>query len=91
MTRKGAKKLGGKVRALAVTPMSYIVDTPSGQFRRNSRHLIPVPEEQPEEREGSQNNGIPVARVINHAVCSPIMTRFRIGVLIRPPVGYQEV
>lgn len=33
----------------AVTPRSYIVNTPSGQLRRNSRHLVPVPEEQSED------------------------------------------
>ena len=33
-----------KVMRPADTPRSYIVSTPSGQVRRNSQHLVPVPE-----------------------------------------------
>ena len=65
--REKGENTRGEVWAPAVTPRSYIVDTPSGQLRWNSRHLVPVPEEQPEEREGSQNNGIP-EEVINQSV-----------------------
>ena len=80
------KRTRGEVRAPAVTPRSYIVDTPSGQLRWNSRHLTPVPEEQPEEKEGSPEE----TRGQGHQpVRSPIMTRFRTVVLIRPPARYQ--
>ena len=40
----------GQVMRPADAPRSYIVSTPSGQVRRNSRHLVPVPERAREPR-----------------------------------------
>ena len=36
------EKTRGEVRAPVATSRSHIVDTPSGQLRWNSRHLVPV-------------------------------------------------
>ena len=37
--------INGVVSSQAKTPRSYVVHTPSVQLRRNSQHLVPVPEE----------------------------------------------
>ena len=39
------ESIRGVVSSQAETPRSYIVHTPSGQLKRNSRHLAPVPED----------------------------------------------
>ena len=62
----------GHVTTPAKTPRSYLVETPSGQVRRNQSHLIVQP--QPEEATPSHS-----------ANRSPIMTRSRTRTNILPP------
>ena len=62
----------GRVTTSAETPRSYLVDTPSGQVRRNRSHLIVQP--QPEDATPGQSTNR-----------SPIMTRSRTKTNISPP------
>ena len=66
----------------ASTPRSYIVDTQSGQLRRNRYHHNVIPENQcsPSTFETEKENQSPPRQ---------IMTRFRTGTLIRPPERLQ--
>ena len=36
------QKVEGKISGRAETPRSFYVNTPNGQYRRNSRHLTPI-------------------------------------------------
>ena len=65
----------GRVSGPANTPRSYLVDTDSGQVRRNRSHLTIRPDSQPSEQ---RNND-------NHPSRSPIQTRIRTGTPIFPP------
>ena len=63
----------GRVTSTADGPRSYMVETPTGQVRRNRQHLNVMPEhheptEQPE-----------------RSIREPIMMRSRTGTEIRPP------
>ena len=68
----------------ADTPKSCIVSTPSGQVRRNSQHLLPVPERvesQDAEHQPSQateQNVVPDLPAPT-LVRDPIMTRSKTG------------
>ena len=80
------------------TPRSYVVHTPSGQLRRNSRHLVPVPEERTAREKllskGGQHLRLskPTTSTTDQlpSVCSPIMTQQRSGIKINPPLRYRE-
>ena len=84
----------GQVMRPADTPRSYIVSTPSGQVRRNSRHLAPVPERvesQDAEHQPSQateQNIVPDLPPIQ--VRDPIMTRSKTGTKTTCPARYRE-
>ena len=69
----GDQPVAGKVVSRASTPQSYIVNTPTGQLRRNHQHLNQVPE-----------NYTPIAPS-PYPTREPIMTRFRTGTIIHPP------
>ena len=43
LVQTGRRRVPGTVTAQAPSPRSYLVDTTSGQLRRNRHHLIPVP------------------------------------------------
>ena len=83
----------GQVMRPADTPRSYIVSTPS-QVRRNSRHLVPVPERvesQDAEHQPSQateQNVVPDLPPIQ--VRDPIMTRSKTGTKTTCPARYRE-
>ena len=70
----------GKVVSPANTPRSYIVDTPSGQVRRNRNQLTVVPQQQPpvnnQQQNGADTNQEPPRR---------ICTRSQTGTMIHPP------
>ena len=68
----------GRVIAPANAPRSYLVETPSGQVRRNHTHLNVIPETQPPEHESTTGATPTPTR-------SPIMTRSRTGTNIAPP------
>ena len=83
-----AQPVPGKVISLADAPRSYLVDTPSGTLRRNSRHLITKP------TEGSNENSTqdPIDQGCQHTVEHPpmdslrrIITRSQTGTRINPP------
>ena len=59
----------GIVVSPAGAPRSYIVETNSGQVKRNQQHLTPMPTEQH-------------PCVTRH---SPVQTRLRTGIVVRPP------
>lgn len=71
-------RISGRVRGPADTPRSYLVETPSGQIRRNRVQLNPMPHTQ---THGPTEPVNPVSNE-NH---SPIMTRSRTGTRINPP------
>ena len=77
----GAEPVPGRVIAQSDLPRSYVVDTPSGQVRRNRRHLtmMPTPATAPTESETStpseQTTAEPSRRV----------TRSQTGTPINPP------
>ena len=64
----------GKVVSPAATPRSYMIDTPTGEIRRNRQHLIPVPGE-----------GLPDTAEERPPGRSPIMTRARSGIQVAAP------
>ena len=66
--------ISGRVNTFADTPRSYLVETPSGQVRRNRHHLNKVPETS---HLSESSNTIPSPNVI--------MTRSRTGTFIHPP------
>ena len=68
----------GKVTTQAETPRSYIVETPTGIYRRNRLHLTAIPQQQSLEQSVSMTTDSTLKR-------SPIQTRSRTGVNIVPP------
>ena len=88
----------GVVSSQAETPRSYAVHTPSGQLRRNSRHLVPAPEERTAREKPLPYSGQPLrlskptSSTIDQLPSdrSPIMTRQRSGMKINPPLRYHE-
>ena len=68
----------GRVITPADTPRSYLVETPSGQIRRNQQHLNIIPNS----TEVTLRDNIPAAR-------SRIMTRLQTGTGIVAPKRYQ--
>ena len=85
----------GQVMRPADTPRSYIVSTPSGQVRRNSRHLIPVPERvesqdaKHQPSQATEQNVIPDLPAPT-LVRDPIMTRSKTGTKTTCPARYRE-
>ena len=69
-----SRPVPGRVLSSANTPRSYLIETPTGQVRRNRQHLNPVP------------NNSPVTEESN-AITPPniIQTRSRTGTTILPP------
>lgn len=79
----------------ADTPRSYIVSTPSGQVRRNSRHLVPVPERLESQDAEHQPSQATEHNVITDLpapimVRDPIMTRSKTGTKTTCPARYRE-
>ena len=72
----GNQQTSGRVVAPSNTPRSYLVNTPSGQVRRNRQHLVVVPS-------NSDKGEKPIANTTQHR--SPVMTRSRTNTTIRPP------
>ena len=75
----GQQPATGTVIQPADTPRSYIVNTPSGQIRRNRQHLNIVPTQQ----EPTDQTNPPDQTVI--PIRDPIVTRSRSGTAILPP------
>ena len=69
----GDQPVSGRVISPADTPRSYIVETPSGQVRRNRQHLNQMPESQDPQGQ------------IELPTRDPIMTRSRTGTTVTPP------
>ena len=70
----GTGPVRGRVVSSTAAPRSYIVNTPTGDVRRNRSHLNPVPQ--------SDGTTAPESTSIR---TSPIMTRTRTGATIQPP------
>ena len=68
----------GRIVSPADAPRSYIVETPSGQIRRNRAHLTPLPSAQLTAPTNSNESAPPANR-------SPIQTRSRTGTTITAP------
>ena len=68
----------GKVITATNAPRCYIVETPTGDVRRNRLHLKPIPEQKQGEEEGDTTTDDPCQR-------SPIQTRSRSGITLMPP------
>ena len=77
--RTGDRQVPGTIVSSASTPRSYVINTPTGQVRRNRRDLVPLPEDQSLE----QNSGEPTKA--HRATRSPIVTRSKTGTIVRPP------
>ena len=75
----GNQQVPGRVVAPSNTPRSYLVDTPSGQVRRNRQHLVVLPS-------NSDHREKPIANTTRQR--SPVMTRSRTNATIRPPNRY---
>ena len=71
------QKTQGQVVSQADAPRSYLVDTPTGQIRRNRRHLNKVPDSSSVSTNSESISNTPSPNVI--------MTRSRTGTTIRPP------
>jgi len=74
--------VGGRVIAPANTPRSYIVETPSGELRRNRSQFNVLPEQPPDNPVGE-----PDSAVVPPEPTEPrrIVTRSQTGTAIRPP------
>ena len=76
-------------------PRSYVIETPSGTFRRNRRHVIPMPAISSEEesadksRETSEDSIRPTQRPPSSPL-DPNVTRTRSGRISRPPQRYSS-
>ena len=68
----------GRVITHADAPRSYLVETPSGQIRRNRAHLTVRPDTEPSDTADPVDTSSTPTR-------SPIMTRSRSGAAIVPP------
>lgn len=79
----------GKVLSSAGTPRSYVVETPSGQVRRNRSHLNVVPPEEDEDVTSETESSQPAQTLASSSPqrSSPkvFMTRSRTGTAIRRP------
>ena len=94
----------GHVIAPANTPRSYVVETPTGEVKRNSSHLvprIPVPNNESgiKESKNAVNEAGSTSKEIDQTdhskeqiprMHSPIATRLRTGTKIHPPERYRE-
>ena len=79
-TRTDNRQTLGKVVAPADAPRSYIVDTPSGEVRRNRQHLVPVPVSE-EDQDTPSELELPTQCYRQ----SPIKTRSKTGTPIMAP------
>ena len=91
----------GQAVAPAVTPRSYVVETPTGEVQRNSSHLVPQVVGSPQNADNeaghassdhsnhSTSNGHSTEQVPR--MRSPIATRLRTGTKIQPPERYREI
>ena len=78
--RTGNTQIPGTVTATAGTPRSYLIDTPTGQLRRNRSHLSHRTVN--EETTTTESNNPASSHDINR---SPVMTRSRAGIQLKPP------
>ena len=76
--RTGDRQVPGTVVSSAPAPRSYLVNTPTGQVRRNRRDLVPIPEEQSLEQHSEPTTA-------HRGTRSPILTRSKTGTIVRPP------
>ena len=82
ITSEAAEPIRGRVVTAAETPRSYVVDTPTGEVRRNRSQLRVIPDTTPPERQPTPT-AMPQPAPITPNV---IMTRSRTGTEIRPPI-----
>ncbi|KAL5487120.1 hypothetical protein EMCRGX_G019686 [Ephydatia muelleri] len=93
----------GQVVASANAPRSYVVETPTGEVRRNNSHLVPQVDGSPQNADNEaghafsdHSNQSTSKGHANHSteqaprVRSTIATRLRTGTKIQPPERYQE-
>ena len=78
----GDRQVAGRVIQPAATPRSYIVQTPSGQLRRNRSHLIPRPEGSQMDTSESDPHDTPDS---NPSLTRRIVTRSSTGTYVGPP------
>ena len=91
----------GHVIAPANTPRSYVVETPTGEVRRNRSHIVPqvpmpstenqIPKETDNEAGSSSSDQAGHSRNQIPRARSPIATRLRTGTKILPPERYTEM
>ena len=77
----GNQQIPGRVVAPSNTPWSYLVDTPSGQVRRNRQHLVVMPSPS-----NSDHREKPIANATQQR--SAVITWSRTNATIRPPNRY---
>ena len=78
----GDRQVAGRVTQPAATPRSYIVQTPSGQLRRNRSHLIPRPEGSQMDTSESDPHDTPDS---NPSLTRRIVTRSSTGTYVGSP------
>ena len=78
----GDRQVAGRVIQPAATPRSYIVQTPSGQLRRNRSHLTPRPEGSQMDTSESDPHDTPDS---NPSLTRRIVTRSSTGTYVGPP------
>ena len=78
----GGHPIAGRTVTFANTPRSYVVQTPTGEMRRNRRQLNIAP---PTNSHSTDNIPQTDARTNEEQTRSPIMTRSRTGTPIAPP------
>ena len=78
--RTGNTQIPGTVTATTGTPWSYLIDTPTGQLRRNRSRLSHRTVN--EETTTTESNNPASSHDINR---SPVMTRSHAGIQLKPP------
>ena len=81
----GRRQTTGIVKYQTPSPRSYYVETPSGGLRRNRQHLTPIPLPLFDSSPDSSMNTHPSPSPSPPVIRSPIQTRLRTGVIIKPP------
>ena len=84
-TRSGARKEEGTVVGTTGDPRSYLVDTPTGQLRRNRRDLKTIPSSEHMSKQEQEELHANDQEEYKATRRSPIKTRSRTGTPINPP------
>ena len=79
------RQVPGQMISRSETPRSYVVQTDTGNVRRNRQHLTVVPDRTRQSQEQT-----PAPTTTSLTPRSPILTRSRTGTQTRPPIRFRK-